>query len=223
MSKRWTTKPAFDVHCTRCPRLTRYIRQIQLQHKDYYCAPVPSFGSERPQLLIVGLAPGKHGANRTGRPFTGDYAGEVLYRALHHFGFANKAEAVSVNDGLRLRHCRITNAVKCVPPDNKPVAKEINNCNRFLTAELNLLPHDAVILAIGQIAHRAVLSALQLKQSLYPFTHNKIWRFPNDIRMLDSYHCSRYNINTKRLTEQDFFGIVGKAKRLLKGKSLSYD
>ena len=97
--------------------------------------------------------------------------------------------------------------------------KEINNCNRFLTAELNLLPHDAVILAIGQIAHRAVLSALQLKQSLYPFTHNKIWRFPNGIRMLDSYHCSRYNINTKRLTEQDFFGIVGKAKRLLKGKS----
>lgn len=215
LNKRWLAEPLFDPECRRCKRLTGYLKKVHTQHEDYHCAPVASFGSGQPRLLVVGLAPGKHGANRTGRPFTGDYAGEVLYEALYQGGFSNQPLASAADDGLRLYDCRITNAVKCLPPDNKPASDEIKQCNAFLQAELKVLSAGTVVLALGQIAHRAVISALNLRQALYPFTHGKSWQLDDGLQLLDSYHCSRYNVNTRRLTRRQFINVINKAKRLL--------
>jgi uracil-DNA glycosylase family 4 len=165
---------------------------------------VAPFGDDKPQLLIVGLAPGMHGANRSGRPFTGDFAGILLYRTLHLFGFASAETSVSRDDGLRLFGCRITNAVKCLPPQNKPAPEEILRCNRYLAAELAALPGLRAVLALGTVAHGAVLLALGLKRNAFKFAHGAVHELPMGMALFDSFHCSRYNTQTRRLTAPMF-------------------
>lgn len=207
----------FDADCRLCPRLADFLDEGRASHPGYHCAPVPPFGALHPQLLIVGLAPGFHGANATGRPFTGDYAGILLYETLHAHGWSNQPVSSARDDGLKLRNCRITNAVKCVPPANKPTPFEIQTCNRYLKAELNGLPAETVILALGAIAHAAVLRASGLKASAARFAHGAEFVLPGGRRLLDSYHCSRYNTNTGRLTAAMFQTVVGRATELARG------
>lgn len=176
---------------------------------------MPPFGDRNARLLIVGLAPGMHGANRTGRPFTGDYAGVLLYATLHKYGFASHAESLAADDELELLDCRITNAVKCLPPDNKPVGAEINTCNNFLAAELGALPAGAIVLALGGIAHRAVVKAVNGRQVDFTFGHAVEHDVDGHFLMLDSYHCSRYNTNTGRLTTEMFHEVFARARELL--------
>jgi uracil-DNA glycosylase len=204
----------FDPHCRRCPRLAAFLDEGRARHPGYHCAPVAPFGAEQPRLLIVGLAPGFHGANATGRPFTGDYAGVLLYETLHRYGWASAPVSVSAGDGLELRGCRITNAVKCVPPQNRPTPVEIATCNAFLAAEIAALDASAVLLCLGAIAHGAVLRARKVKASAYTFGHGAEHRLPDGRRMIDSYHCSRYNTQTKRLTPEMFREVVGRATTL---------
>lgn len=208
------TKAIFDRNCRACPRLADFLDTVGRRFPDYYCRPVPPFGDDDAQLVIVGLAPGMHGANRTGRPFTGDHAGILLYQMLHKFGFSSHRESLAADDDLRLTNCRITNAVKCLPPDNKPVGAEINTCNIFLTNELTSLPQASVVLALGGIAHRAIIKALALRQTDFRFGHAAVYDLGH-FRLLDSYHCSRYNTNTGRLTTEMFEAIFAQAKELL--------
>ena len=211
-----TSPSTFDADCRACPRLARHLDRVRRDYPDYHAAPVAPFGDRCARLLIVGLAPGMHGANRTGRPFTGDYAGILLYETLHRHGFATKATAVSRRDGLKLVNCRITNAVKCLPPANKPLPQEVARCNGFLAAELTALVNGGVILALGAIAHHAVLRALALRPSTYPFAHGARHAMPGERWLLDSYHCSRYNTQTKRLTTAMFNRVVARAARELR-------
>ena len=205
----------FDLDCRQCPRLSQFLDEVKADHPDYHARPVTPFGVKNPRLLIVGLAPGMHGANATGRPFTGDFAGILLYETLYKFGFSNQSEATSRDDGLVLKKCRITNAVKCLPPANKPTGQEIKLCNQFLKAELESLKKGTVVLALGGIAHKSVLSALGLKQSDYKFGHGVQYSLPNDLTFLSSYHCSRYNTQTKRLTSKMFEDVFKKITRLI--------
>ena len=205
--------PSCDPDCGACPRLADVLAQSRANHPGHFCRPVPPFGDIRPGLLIVGLAPGLHGANRTGRPFTGDYAGVLLYKTLHAFGYASRPRSIAADDGLRLTGCRITNAVKCVPPENKPETVEIKRCNPYLRSELAALPAGASILALGLIAHKAVLMALDLKQSAYPFAHNAAHDLPGGRRLRDSYHCSRYNTQTNRLTPEMFHAVFERIRQ----------
>jgi len=172
---------------------------------------VPPFGDREVRLLVVGLAPGFHGANATGRPFTGDYAGVLLYETLHAFGWSTAPRSVSSDDGLRLVGCRISNAVKCVPPQNKPTPREIQTCNRYLAAELAGLIPGTVLLALGSIAHSAILRGCGLKASAAKFGHGAEFELPRGLHLVDSYHCSRYNTNTRRLTPEMFREVVGRA------------
>jgi uracil-DNA glycosylase family 4 len=204
----------FDAGCTACPRLARFLREVRAQHPGYYALPVPPFGVHRPRILIVGLAPGMHGANRSGRPFTGDFAGILLYATLHAYGLATAAVSVSADDALRLRHARITNAVKCLPPANKPLPEEIRRCNRYLAAELAALDSVRVVLALGRVAHEAVIMALAEKRVSHPFAHGREHRLPGDRVLIDSYHCSRYNTQTRRLTSAMFETVVARAAAL---------
>lgn len=203
----------FSPDCAACPRLAAFLQAGRASHPGYYCRPVPPFGDAHPKLLIVGLAPGFHGANRTGRPFTGDHAGILLYETLHAFGYADKPASVSADDGLNLIGCRITNAVKCVPPENKPETSEIRRCNAYLKAELEALPRGTAVLALGQIAHKAVLMALGLKDKAHPFAHAARHLLPlpggkgANLPLFDSYHCSRYNTQTRRLTPDMFRAV----------------
>jgi len=197
----------FDIHCRQCPRLASFLDEVKAKNPSYFCKPVPAFGDANAKLLIVGLAPGMHGANRTGRPFTGDYAGVLLYETLHKFGFATKPVSQSAEDALKLINCRISNAVKCLPPDNKPLPAEIATCNQFIAAELKMMPHGGVILALGNVAHAAVLKAFGLKLKDYKFAHAARHALPTGLVLFDSYHCSRYNTQTKRLTEAMFHGV----------------
>jgi uracil-DNA glycosylase family 4 len=197
----------FNLDCRACPRLAAFLDAVRVSHPGYHARPVPAFGDPAPDLLIVGLAPGMHGANRSGRPFTGDHAGILLYQTLHRFGYASAPVSAAADDGLVLTGCRITNAVKCLPPANKPEPAEIRTCNRFLAAELAALPPRATILALGQIAHQAVLRALGLKLRDYPFAHASDHRLPDGRRLLSSYHCSRYNTQTRRLTPEMFEAV----------------
>src|SRR5690606_4686682 len=174
----------------------------------------PSFGDPDPDLLIVGLAPGLHGANATGRPFTGDYAGILLYSTLYEFGFSSRPDSIALDDGLCLDGCRITNAVKCVPPENKPSGSEVNNCNAYLRAELEDLRKGAVILALGTVAHGAVLRALGLPLTAYKFSHGAVHAPENGTTLVDSYHCSRYNTQTGRLTPAMFHEVFRQVVRL---------
>jgi uracil-DNA glycosylase family 4 len=204
----------FDRDCRACPRLAGFLDAVNGRYPDYYCRPVPPFGASDARFLIVGLAPGMHGANRTGRPFTGDHAGILLYQMLHKYGFSSREHSEASDDGLELEDCRITNAVKCLPPDNKPVGAEINTCNAFLANELDSLPQSAVVMALGGIAHRAIIKALGLRQADYSFGHAVVHDL-GAFWLLDSYHCSRYNTNTRRLTEEMFNGIFAAARELL--------
>jgi uracil-DNA glycosylase family 4 len=204
----------FDRSCRACPRLADFLDNVNERYPDYYCKPVPPFGSPDARFLIVGLAPGMHGANRTGRPFTGDHAGILLYQMLHKYGFGSLDHSESADDALELIDCRITNAVKCLPPDNKPVGAEINTCNAFLANELRLLPKGSVVVALGGIAHRAIIKAMSLRQVEYKFAHAALHEL-GDFQVLDSYHCSRYNTNTGRLTDAMFDAIFAQARELL--------
>jgi uracil-DNA glycosylase family 4 len=204
----------FDKDCRACPRLAVFLDEVKQKYPDYYCRPVPPFGDSEAGFLVVGLAPGMHGANRSGRPFTGDHAGIMLYQMLHKFGFSSHQESVASDDDLQLTGCRITNAVKCLPPDNKPVGAEINTCNTFLANELQLLPSGSVVLALGGIAHRAIIKALGLRQAEFKFAHEALHEL-GQFRLLDSYHCSRYNTNTGRLTTEMFESVFRTARGLL--------
>jgi uracil-DNA glycosylase family 4 len=196
--------------CPLCPRLAAFRAATRAAHPDWFNAPVPSFGDPEAMLLIVGLAPGLRGANRTGRPFTGDYAGELLYRTLLKTGFATGEYAAHPADGLELRSARITNAVRCVPPQNKPETAEIAACGRFLRAELAASPSVKAILALGAIAHNAVLAAKGLKRSRYKFAHGATHDLPDGTLLADSYHCSRLNTNTGTLTPQMFEAVIAR-------------
>lgn len=190
--------------CSLCSRLVDFRVANRRDYPDYFNAPVPGFGTTGAALLIVGLAPGLKGANRTGRPFTGDYAGDLLYATLRDFGFAEGSYGARPDDGLKLVNCRIVNAVRCVPPQNKPVGEEIKHCRPYLAAELALAPQPRIVLALGSIAHGSILAALSLRKSLYPFGHGANHALPGGPRLIDSYHCSRYNTNTGRLTTEMF-------------------
>jgi len=204
---------SFRLDCRDCPRLAAFLDQARTDFPGYHARPVPPFGDPRAQFLIVGLAPGMHGANRTGRPFTGDHAGLLLYRSLYQFGFASRDCSVSADDALVLQNCRISNAVKCLPPQNKPLPQEISCCNRYLSAELRQYP-PRVVLALGSIAHQAVLMACGLKRSSCKFGHHAVHDLPPTaaapagMRLYDSYHCSRYNTQTRRLTEDMFHAVL---------------
>lgn len=203
-----TSEPARD--CPLCPRLAEFRRENRKEKPDYFNAPVPTIGASDARLLIVGLAPGLHGANRTGRPFTGDYAGDLLYATLLKHGLA-KGDYRERDDGLELIDCAITNAVRCVPPQNKPLPAEISTCRKFLVAQIADMPHLRAILALGKIAHDSVCDALAAKKSAHPFGHGKSYR-TGKIHLIASYHCSRYNTNTGVLTEAMFDAVVKQAK-----------
>jgi len=202
----------FSADCRLCPRLAGFLDEVKIRQPDYHARPVPAFGDTSPKLLIIGLAPGMHGANRTGRPFTGDFAGILLYQTLHKFGLASHDESISADDGLRLSGCRITNAVKCLPPENKPEPSEIRQCNGYLAAEIDTFSKagGVALLALGTVAHKAALMALGLKPTAYPFGHGAIHALSNGVTLYDSYHCSRYNTQTKRLTAAMFEAVFEK-------------
>jgi uracil-DNA glycosylase family 4 len=203
--------------CPRCTRLVAFRNANRAQFPGFHNAPVPAFGSTEARLLVVGLAPGLKGANQTGRPFTGDYAGDLLYRTFLRFGFAQGSYGRHAGDGLRLVDCRITNAVRCVPPENKPTGAEAANCRPFLAGEIASMKRLRIILCLGSLAHGAVLTTLGARKVLYPFRHGALHDI-GDLAIADSYHCSRYNTNTGRLTEamfeEVFVGITGRLAAL---------
>ena len=205
--------------CPLCPRLVAFRQTWRKNEPDWFNAPVPSFGPIDARLLIVGLAPGLRGANRTGRPFTGDFAGVLLYRTLIKFGLAKGEYGERADDGLQLVDCRITNAVRCVPPENKPEPAEVRNCNRFLAAEIKALPRLSALLALGAVAHHAVLSALGDRRKDFPFAHGRTHRLGCGLRLADSYHCSRYNTNTGKLTPAMFEAVIGELASWLSGSA----
>ena len=205
----------FDPSCRRCPRLAAFLDSVRLAQPDYFCRPVPAFGDPAARLVVVGLAPGMHGANRTGRPFTGDHAGILLYQTLHKFGFATAPVSTAANDALQLQDARITNSVKCLPPANKPLPLEVKVCNDFLRAELRQSREARVILALGAIAHTAVLKACGLPVGSYRFAHAAEHALGGGRVLVDSYHCSRYNTQTRRLTTAMFEAVFGRARELV--------
>lgn len=206
----------FDASCRRCARLAAFLDEVRARHPAYHAAPVPPFGDPRARLLVVGLAPGMHGANATGRPFTGDHAGILLYATLYRFGFASQAEATRADDGLELYDCRINNAVKCLPPQNKPSPAEIATCRDYLAADLARLPAAAVVVALGRVAHDSVLRALGVAPKSCPFAHAAEHALDAaGLTLLDSYHCSRYNTQTGRLTATMFEDVFARARTLL--------
>jgi uracil-DNA glycosylase len=202
--------------CPRCPRLVAFLGELRALHPDWKNAPVRSFGTLDARLLIVGLAPGMRGANRTGRPFTGDYAGDLLYSTLLKFGFAEGVYGADPDDGLRLSDCRIANAVRCLPPENKPAPAEFTACRPFLQSEIAAMPNARVVLALGKGAHDQVLRSLMVRPATsYPFIHGRLHTLPNGLRLADSYHCSRYNTNTGRLTPEMFHAVFAGVRETL--------
>ncbi len=197
-----------EADCRLCPRLAGYRDANRAANPGWHNGAVPSFGSLDAAFLVVGLAPGVRGANRTGRPFTGDFAGVLLYRTLLKYGFAEGDYAADPADGLVLRNCRVTNAVRCVPPANLPTPSEITGCNRFLTDEIKAMPRLSVVLALGGVAHKAVLRARGLKASHAAFTHGAVTELPGGLLLADSYHVSRLNTNTGRLTTPMFEAVI---------------
>jgi uracil-DNA glycosylase family 4 len=201
-----TLASAYDADCRRCTRLAGFLDAVRTEHPAYWCKPVPPFGDPRARLVIVGLAPGMHGANASGRPFTGDHAGILLYQTLHRFGFATAPVSAARDDALALVDCRITNAVKCLPPQNKPTPQEARTCNDYLAADLRALPTGGAVLALGRIAHDATLDALGERRAAFAFGHGAPHALAR-VKLFDSYHCSRYNTNTRRLTEAMFHDV----------------
>jgi uracil-DNA glycosylase len=204
--------------CPRCPRLVAFRQTWRGKQPDWHNAPVPSFGSAAARLLIVGLAPGLQGANRTGRPFTGDYAGDLLYATLAAYGFAEGDYAARPDDGLVLREARITNAVRCVPPENKPTGEEIKQCRDFLKATIAEMPNLAAIVLLGRIAHDTIVAALGRRLAAHPFGHGAQHDF-DAVTLFDSYHCSRYNTNTGVLTPDMFRAVFAAVRRYLDARS----
>ena len=200
-----------DRDCPLCPRLVAFRQSVRVAHPDWFNSPVPTFGGQDAQLLIVGLAPGMHGANRTGRPFTGDFAGDLLYATLKTYGFAQGTYQARPDDGFTLTNCRIVNAVRCLPPQNKPLPVEINICRQFLTATMAQMPNLRAIVALGRVAHDSTLKALGLRASIAPFGHGAL-HDAGPIRLYDSYHCSRYNTNTRVLTPAMFEAVFAKVR-----------
>ncbi len=198
--------------CRSCKRLVNHLKQQKKAYPHYHNAPVAGFGESGARLMIVGLAPGLHGANASGIPFTGDSSGQTLFRQLENHGFAHQSADRGHTD---LLNCRITNAVKCLPPKNLPSATEVKNCNPYLRQEIEMLPRSSIILALGVLAHKAVLQALDLKQVHLPFAHLAEYRLPDSRILLDSYHCSRYNMNTRRLSEAQFSAVFSRVQQLL--------
>ncbi|MEK6746708.1 MAG: uracil-DNA glycosylase [Pseudomonadota bacterium] len=201
-----------DSDCQICPRLCSFRNQNKEQYPSFFNAPVPSFGSLDAQFLVVGLAPGLKGANQTGRPFTGDYAGLILYHSLQKYGFARGEYKERADDGFTLINCRVTNAVRCVPQENKPELSEINQCNNFLKAEIAVIKNLKIILSLGLVSHNAVLKAFGYKASFAKFVHGAEHQINNKITLLNSYHTSRYNMNTGRLTQEMFDNVVEKVR-----------
>jgi len=206
-----TSPTAPDCNCPLCPRLADFREQARTREPGWHNAPVDSFGDPKAQLLIVGLAPGMQGANRTGRPFTGDYAGDLLYATLLEYGFAKGVYQARPDDSLRLVDCRISNAVRCVPPQNKPLPAEINTCRQFLIATIASMPKLRAIVALGRIAHESTLKALGLRNAAAPFAHGAV-HMAGKLKLYDSYHCSRYNTNTRVLTPDMFRNVFAKVR-----------
>jgi uracil-DNA glycosylase len=207
-------------NCARCPRLVAFRAKNREAYPDFHNSPVPSFGGPDARLLVVGLAPGLKGANRTGRPFTGDYAGDLLYRTLRKFGFAEGDYRADPKDNLVLVGARITNAVRCVPPDNKPTPGEIATCREFLRHEIALLANLAAVLCLGTISHGSVLACFGMRPSAHKFAHGAEHVLPSGIRLFDSYHCSRLNTNTGRLTGAMFESVIGRIKAHIGAETL---
>ncbi|MEZ5838623.1 MAG: uracil-DNA glycosylase [Geminicoccaceae bacterium] len=210
----WTVRSAPPPDCRRCSRLAGFLDEQRRRQPAWHNRPVPAFGARDAQLLIVGLAPGLSGANRTGRPFTGDFAGEVLYAALARHGWSKGEFDARPDDGLQLIDCRIVNAVRCVPPANKPTTGEINNCREFLLDEINQTPRPGILFALGRIAHGTLLRALEIRTSEVPFRHGQVTRLADGRHLVSSYHCSRYNVNTGRLTVEMFDKVMTAIDRL---------
>jgi uracil-DNA glycosylase family 4 len=210
LSARDPFEPGRD--CPLCPRLAEFRGEARAKHPDWYNAPVDSFGDRNARLLIVGLAPGMQGANRTGRPFTGDYAGDLLYATLLDYGFAEGVYQARPDDGLKLVDSRISNAVRCVPPQNKPLPAEINTCRQFLVKTITTMPNLRAIVALGRIAHDSTLKALGLRSAAAPFGHGAVHQAAA-IRLYDSYHCSRYNTNTRVLTPEMFRNVFAQVRK----------
>jgi len=200
--------------CPRCPRLVSFREHWRALEPEWFNAPVDSFGPADARLLVLGLAPGLRGANRTGRPFTGDYAGDLLYATLIEFGFARGTYAANPDDGLELVDCRISNAVRCVPPENKPTPAEITTCRDFLARTLKDMSKLAVVIALGRIAHETFVSANNARRAQFPFTHGRAHEI-GALTLIDSYHCSRYNTNTGVLTPQMFRDVFTQARKML--------
>jgi uracil-DNA glycosylase family 4 len=201
--------------CDQCPRLVDFRESNKVDHPDWFNGAVPSFGDSDCRMLIVGLAPGLQGANKTGRPFTGDFAGDLLYSTLNEFGFSRGEYGAHAEDGLRLADCMISNAVRCVPPKNKPIGAEIKNCRPFLEGRIAALPNLKAIVALGRIAHESVVDASGKKRKDLKFAHRAQHALPNEIMLFDSYHCSRYNTNTGRLTEEMFRAVFEDVRSVL--------
>jgi uracil-DNA glycosylase family 4 len=200
-----------DRNCPLCPRLADFRQAARVRESSWFNSPVPCFGDPDARLLIVGLAPGLQGANRTGRPFTGDYAGDLLYATLREYGFASGVYQARPDDGLTLVDCRIGNAVRCVPPQNKPLPAEINTCRQFLTATLNTMPRLRAIVALGRIAHESTVKALGVRAAAAPFSHGAVHQ-AGELKLYDSYHCSRYNTNTRVLTPEMFRSVFARVR-----------
>ncbi|MFP6713106.1 MAG: uracil-DNA glycosylase [Rhodospirillales bacterium] len=204
-----------DRDCAECPRLRSFLLDNREKYPDWHNAPVDSFGDINGEILIVGLAPGLKGANRTGRPFTGDYAGDLLYETLIRYGLAEGSYKADPSDGLTLKNCRITNAVRCLPPENKPIGSEVKNCAPFLISEIETMANLKIVLALGGLAHGAILTVLEERKALFKFGHN-VYHQLDRVLLADSYHCSRYNTNTGRLTEQMFHDVFDEILARLK-------
>ncbi len=200
--------------CALCPRLVDFREEIRAEYPDWWNAPVPAWGDPAAWLALIGLAPGKHGAHRTGRPFTGDYAGDLLFATLDKFGLSEGTYDARPDDGLTLTGAIIVNSVKCLPPQNKPLPAEINNCRRFLTAQVEELAKVRVFIALGKIAHDSFIRSFGGKLADYKFGHGAEHALPDGRTLIDSYHCSRYNTNTGRLTEAMFEGVFERAAEL---------
>lgn len=200
--------------CRRCPRLVKYIGEIRKKFPAYWCKPVPSFGDPGAQILLLGLAPGRFGSNRTGRMFTGDASGKFLYRALYDLGLANKPEATEVNDGLRLKNTYISAVARCAPPQNKPTPEELRRCSAFVRRELEMMPNIKVIVALGKIAHDYYLKLAGQRLSAFPFKHGAVHSFNPHPVLVDIYHPSRQNTQTGLLTMKMFKDVLSKAKKI---------
>ena len=219
MTNRFPNNAPLD--CALCPRLVGFRKENRTEHPDWFNAPVPNFGQKDAELLIVGLAPGKTGANRTGRPFTGDWAGDLLYPTLDKYGFSKGSYKAVAGDGLVLKRAMITNAVRCVPPENKPVGREISTCRSYLKSSLTDLADLKVIITLGKISHDSTIRAFGLKVGDYPFAHNALFEIESRyqrkiIALISSYHCSRYNTNTGRLTKTMFHDVFKRASDLIR-------